>query len=316
MGKMNQSFLNEFLILGLSQKPDLQVPLFVVFSFLYLITLLGNLVIITIVCVDRHLHTPMYYFLMNLSFLDIGLTSSVIPKMLQICATGNRSINFSVCLLQFYLCFSFISTEYFLVSVMAFDRYIAICNPLRYTVVMNKRVVALLPAASWIVGFLDPILHTVLISKSFFCGSNNINHFFCDLSALLKLSCTDTSFINSITFGAGVVMGLGLFISTFTSYVVIISKVIRMPSSTGRQKAFSTCSSHLTAIVLFYGTELGLYMKPASWESLEKDKVFSVLFIIVIPMLNPFIYSLRNNDVKRALSKTRVKIWGKHTVLC
>ncbi|XP_078510269.1 olfactory receptor 5AP2-like [Lissotriton helveticus] len=315
MELFNQTSLTEFLIMGLSENPLLQIPLVIMFSLLYIMTLLGNLVIVAIICFDKLLQTPMYYFLSNLSFLDIGFTSVTIPKMLSVCSTGNNSISFSACILQFYLCFSFLSTEFFLLSVMALDRYVAICNPLRYTVIMSKRVVALLAVASWVLGFLNIIPHTMFISNSFFCGSNKIKHFFCDFTALLKLSCTDPYYINIATFCLGAVSGLGPFMLTITSYVLIVSNILKLPSARGRQKLFSTCSSHLTTVVLFYGTELGLYMRPTSGLSLEKDKFFAVLFTVVIPVLNPIVYSLRNQDVKRAVTKIRLKIWYRDTML-
>ncbi|XP_078510270.1 olfactory receptor 5AP2-like [Lissotriton helveticus] len=314
MELFNQT-LTGFLILGLSQNPVLQIPIVIMFSLLYIMTLHGNLVIVAIICFDKHLQTPMYYFLLNLSFLDISFTSVTIPKMLSVCSTGNKSISFSACILQFYLCFSFLSTEFFLLSVMALDRYVAICNPLRYTVIMSKRVVVLLAVASWMIGFLDTIPHTLFILYSSFCGSNEIKHFFCDLTALLKLSCSDPYYINIATFCLGAVSGLGPFMLTISSYVLIISNIMKISSAKGRQKSFSTCSSHLTTVVLFYGTELGLYMRPTSGLSLEKDKFFAVLFTVVIPVLNPIVYSLRNQDVKRAMTKLKQKFWYRNAML-
>ncbi|XP_069057596.1 olfactory receptor 1F1-like [Pleurodeles waltl] len=304
MVKSNQTFVSQFYILGLSQSSDIQLLIFILFSFMYLMTLLGNIVIITIICIDSHLQKPMYYFLMVLSLLDICLTSVTMPKMLSICSTGDNSISFSACILQYYFCFSFISTEFYLLSVMACDRYVAICIPLRYSALMSNRAVILLAVASWILGFLDTIPHTVLISTLSYCRSNEIDHFFCDHNALLKLSCTDTYFIDLATIGEGMVVVLGPFMLTVTSYMLIISNIVKIPSSTGRQKAFSTCSSHLTAVILFYGTEAAVYMAPTSAASQEKPKIITVLFTIVIPLLNPCIYSLRNKDVKRAVAKS------------
>ncbi|XP_078510248.1 olfactory receptor 5AR1-like [Lissotriton helveticus] len=315
MGKSNQTLLSEFLILGLSQNPQLQVPIFIVFLHMYLFTLLGNLVIITLICIDKRLQNPMYYFLTNLSFLDIGFTTATIPKLLAVCLKAkksDKSINFSACILQFYLCVAFISTEFYLLSVMAYDRYLAICNPLRYTSIMNTRAMISLIATSWTIGFLDIIPHVVLVSNLSYCASNEINHFFCDFNALLKLSCTDTYFINIGTFGVGIIAGFGPFILTITSYVLIISSIMKIPSNTGRQKLFSTCSSHLTAVVLFYGTELGVYMKPTSGHSLDKDKLFAVMYTVVIPMLNPILYSLRNKDVKGAFENAIGKLRQTH----
>ncbi|XP_069057597.1 olfactory receptor 1F1-like [Pleurodeles waltl] len=315
MEKLNQTFVSQFYILGLSQNSDVQLLIFISFAFMYLMTLLGNIVIITIIYIDSHLQKPMYYFLAVLSFLDICFTSVTVPKMLSICSTGDKSISFSACILQYYFCFSFLSTEFYLLSVMACDRYVAICIPLRYSALMSNRAVILLAVASWIIGFLDTIPHTVLMSTLSYCGSNEIDHFFCDHNALLKLSCTDTYFIDIATFGVGAVVVLGPFMLTITSYMLIISKIMKIPSTTGRQKAFSTCSSHLTAVVLFYGTEVVVYMAPALATSQEKAKIFTVLFTIVIPLLNPFIYSLRNKDVKRALAKIIENILERHAEL-
>ncbi|XP_078510249.1 olfactory receptor 5AR1-like [Lissotriton helveticus] len=318
MEKVNQTRLSEFLILGLSQNPQLQVPIFILFLLMYLFTLLGNLVIITLICLDTHLQKPMYYFLINLSFLDIGFTTVTIPKLLAVCLKvkeSDKSINFSACILQFYFIASFISTEFYLLSVMAYDRYLAICNPLRYASIMNKRAMISLTVTSWTIGFLDTIPHVVLVANLSFCASNEINHFFCDLTALLKLSCTDTYFINIATIGGGIVAGLGPFILTITSYVLIISNIMKIPSNTGRQKLFSTCSSHLTAVFLFYGTELGVYLRPTSSYSLDKDKIFAVMYMIVIPMLNSVLYSLRNKDVKGALKKSIGKLRQTNSVL-
>ncbi|XP_069505898.1 olfactory receptor 5AP2-like [Ambystoma mexicanum] len=308
MEKSNQTFFTEFFLLGLSQNPNLQLLIFIVFLLMYSITLLGNLVMITLIVFDDNLHKPMYSFLTNLSFLDIGFTTVTIPKMLAICSTGDGSIPFSWCIFQFYMCFSFISTEFNLLSVMAYDRYLAICHPLRYTLMMDERTVILLAAASWALGFLEPMLHVAMIAELSFCASREINHFFCDLNALLKLSCSDTSPINLLTYVDAVFLGLAPFIVTILSYVFIISTIMKIPSATGRHKSFSTCSSHLTAVVLFYGTELGVYMRPTSAFSLGKDKLFAILYTIIIPMLNPLIYSLRNSDVKGALKKMIKKI--------
>ncbi|XP_029441813.1 olfactory receptor 1J4-like [Rhinatrema bivittatum] len=231
----NHSDVTEFLILGFSEFPDLQIHFFILFLFLYLMAVLGNLLIICIVCADPHLHTPMYFFLVNLSVLDISSLTVTVPKLLAILLTQSNLISFHECILQMFCFLSGPAVEFLLLTAMAYDRYVAICNPLRYTIIMNRRVCALLAGISWIAGFLDALPHYIIISQFSFCDSNVINHFFCDIRALLKLSCTDTSVITTITF-----------------------------VEEGKSKAFSTCSSHLTVLILSYGTILGVYMQPRS----------------------------------------------------
>ncbi|XP_029437213.1 olfactory receptor 5V1-like [Rhinatrema bivittatum] len=295
--------VTEFIILGFPEFPNLQIPLFLLFLLIYLIILMGNLTIIALTCLDPHLHTPMYFFLCNLSFLDISSTSVTLPKLLDIILRKGKSISVQGCLTQmyFFLCFAYV--EFVIISVMAFDRYIAICHPLRYGVIMNQKLCILMAAVSWILGFLEPATHTYLVSHFSYCGSNEINHFFCDLSALLKLSCTSTSTIDSITYIMGVFVALPCFTATLTSYVYIISTILRIRSTEGRRKAFSTCSSHLTVVILFYGTLICLYMRPTSMQSLDQNKLIALLYNVLLPLFNPIIYSLKNREVKAALRK-------------
>ncbi|XP_029437793.1 olfactory receptor 1019-like [Rhinatrema bivittatum] len=303
MEEENLTTVTEFIILGFPEYPHLQIPLFLLFLLIYLIILMGNLTIIALRCLDPCLHTPMYFFLSNLSFLDISYTSVTLPRLLDIFLRKSQRISLQGCLTQmyFFLCFSYV--EFVIISVMAFDRYVAVCHPLHYGVIMNQRLCVLMAIGSWILGFLDPVIHTVLLSHFSYCGSNEINHFFCDLSALLKLSCTSTSTIDSITYIVGVILGLPCFTATLTSYVYIISTILRIRSTEGRRKAFSTCSSHLTVVILFYGTMLSLYMRPTSMQSLDQNKLIAVLYNVLIPMFNPMIYSLKNREVKAALRK-------------
>ncbi|XP_030043865.1 olfactory receptor 5V1-like [Microcaecilia unicolor] len=299
----NHTSITEFLILGFNEFPELQLLLFTLFSFLYLMAVLGNIIIICIVCADRHLHNPMYFFLANLSALDICSLTCTIPKLLTILLTNSKHISFRECILQMCCYMICISTEFTLLTAMAYDRYVAICNPLRYTTIMNKRVCALLAAVSWITGFLESLPHTVVISQFSFCDSNVINHFFCEIKALLKLSCSDTSVIDTMTFAESVFVAFTPFLLTLTSYVFIISTILGIRSAEGKSKAFSTCSSHLTVIILLYGTIIGVYMQPESEGSVKSNKLSTAMYIITLPLLNPLIYSLRSKELKVALKK-------------
>ncbi|XP_029437212.1 olfactory receptor 5V1-like [Rhinatrema bivittatum] len=303
MENRNISNVTEFIILGFPEFTDLQIPLFLLFLLIYLIILMGNLTIIALTCLDPHLHTPMYFFLCNLSFLDISSTSVTLPKLLDILLRKGRLISLKCCITQMYFFLCFASIEFVIISVMAYDRYVAVCHPLRYAVIMNQRLCVLMATGTWILGFLDTTINTVLLSHFSYCGSNEINHFFCDLSALLKLSCTSTSTSESVTLILGAFVALPCFITTLTSYVYIISTILRIRSTEGRRKAFSTCSSHLTVVILFYGTIMCLYMRPVSMQSLDLNKIFALLYNVLIPMINPFIYSLKNREVKAAFRK-------------
>ncbi|XP_029435652.1 olfactory receptor-like protein OLF3 [Rhinatrema bivittatum] len=265
---------------------------------------MGNLLIICIVCADRHLHTPMYFFLVNLSILDISSLTATVPKLLIILLTQNNTISFSECIVQM-ICFSIsVEIEFMILTAMAYDRYVAICNPLRYTIIMNKRVCALLAAVSWLAGSLELLPHFVAISQFSFCDSHVINHFYCDYIALLKLSCTDTSFIEPMTFVAFVFTVFTPFLLTLTSYVFIISTILKMHSTEGKSKAFSTCSSHITVLILSYGTMFGVNMQPRSGKSLKTNKLVTALYTVILPLLNPLVYSLRSKELNVALRKS------------
>ncbi|XP_029435729.1 olfactory receptor 13F1-like [Rhinatrema bivittatum] len=296
----NHTIVTEFLFLGFSDFPELQLPLFL---FLYLMTVLLNLLIICIVCADQHLHTPMYFFLANLSALDICTLTTILPKLLPNFLTNNSYISFSGCILQMYCYYMCVDTEILLLTAMAFDRYVAICNPLRYTIIMNKRVCVLLAAVTWVTGALEPVPHSVIISQFSFCDSNVINHFFCEITAVLKLSCTDTFVLDTMTLAASVISGLTPFHLTLTSYVFIISTILKIKSAEGKSKAFSTCFSHLTVIILLYGTMIGIYMEPSSGDSTKSNKLPTAVYIFTLPLLNPLIYSLRSKELKVALKK-------------
>ncbi|XP_030043862.1 olfactory receptor 1019-like [Microcaecilia unicolor] len=299
----NHSTLTEFVILGFSEFPKLQLPLFSLFSLLYLMAVLGNLLVLCIVCVDRHLHNPMYFFLANLSVLDISALTVTVPKLLEILLTKSNTISFNECILQMHCFFTCVELEYLLLTAMAYDRYVAICNPLHYPIIMNKRVCALLAAVTWITGLLAPLPHTIAASHFSFCNSNIIDHFFCELTALQKLSCTDTSVILIITFAEGAFASVTPCLLTLTSYVFIISTILKIRSREGKSKAFSTCSSHFTVIILLYGSMLGMYMQPQSGDSLKSNKLPTTMYIFILPLLNPLIYSLRSKELNVALRK-------------
>ncbi|XP_030043957.1 olfactory receptor 1019-like [Microcaecilia unicolor] len=299
----NTTAVTEFVILGFPEFPGLEIPLFLLFLFMYLVILIGNLTIVTVTYLDPHLHTPMYFFLCNLAFLDITSTSVTVPKLLDIFLRKHHHVSINACFTQVYFFIFSLSVESFLLAVMAFDRYVAVCHPLRYTTIMNWNVCVVMAAGSWICGFVEPVAYTVLLSSFSYCRSNRINHFFCDLSALLKLSCTSTSTIEYMTHILGTLAGMPCVITTFVSYTYIISAILKIRSAKGRCKAFSTCSSHITVVILFHGALLFSYMKPTSTQSLNQNKLCAVLYNVLIPMLNPMIYSLRNKEVKKALRR-------------
>ncbi|XP_030043962.1 olfactory receptor 151-like [Microcaecilia unicolor] len=301
--KENTTTATEFIILGFPEFPDLQIPLFLLFLLIYLIILLGNLTIITVTCLNPRLHTPMYFFLCNLSLIDISSTSVTLPKLLDIFLRKNQRISVNGCFMQVYFFLLSVCIEFFLLSAMAYDRYVAICHPLHYVVIMNWNVCVLIVAGLWIVGFLDPMTYTVFLSSFSYCRSNIINHFFCDISALLKLSCTSTSTVDHINYILGSFVVMPCILSTFVSYVYIISTILKIRSAEGRRKAFSTCSAHLTVLILFYGTLVCSYIRPTSTQSLEQNKLFAVMYNALIPMFNPIIYSLRNQEVKKGIAK-------------
>ncbi|XP_030042870.1 olfactory receptor 1019-like [Microcaecilia unicolor] len=299
----NMTTVTEFIILGLSDNLQLQLPLFLVFLFIYMVTLLGNLLIITLTCADPRVHTPMYFFLSNLSLTDIWCSSTITPKLLGILLSGNKTISFAACIVQLNFFMDSTCVEIFLLTAMAYDRYAAVCDPLHYSLVMNPRVCILLAAASWITGILSAVMITASVVHLSFCGSNKIDHIFCDLIPLLKLSCTDTTGPEIILFLEAVLLSFPAFLVTLVSYTYIISAILRIRSAEGKRKAFSTCSSHLTVVSLYYLSLFSMYLRPTSTYSQGQGKIMSVVYTTVTPMLNPMIYSLRNKDIKNALKK-------------
>uniref|UniRef100_A0A2K5YKC3 Olfactory receptor n=1 Tax=Mandrillus leucophaeus TaxID=9568 RepID=A0A2K5YKC3_MANLE len=303
-----------FVLLGLSAHPKLEKTFFMLILLMYLVILLGNGVLILVTILDSHLDTPMYFFLGNLSFLDICYTTSSVPLTFNSFLTPRKTISFSACAVQMFLSFAMGATECVLLSVMAFDRYVAICNPLRYSEVMSKATYVPMAASSWVAGSLTAMVQTSLAMRLPFCGDNIINHFTCEILAVLKLACADIS-VNVISMGVGNVIFLGVPVLLITfSYVFIIATILRIPSAEGRRKGFSTCSAHLTVVIVFYGTILFMYGKPKSKDLLGADKqdladkLISLSYGVVTPMLNPIIYSLRNKDVKGAVRSLYVLV--------
>ncbi|XP_033026739.1 olfactory receptor 10A7-like [Lacerta agilis] len=297
----------KFLLLGLSDDPNLQSALFSTFLVLYIITLTGNLLIVFLTLVDPALHTPMYFFLRNLSFLEICYTSVNVPKMLANLLSGNKSISFIGCALQTYFIFFLGGSECFLLASMAYDRYVAICKPLHYPILMSRKVYTTLAVVSWLSGFLMSFGHTSMMFTLSYCGSNVINHFFCDIPPLLKLACGDTSRVEIAVFVATMIFGTLPFILILISYTGIITTILKITSSEGRKKTFSTCSSHLIVVTLFYGSACITYLKPNSTYSPNTDKYLSLFYTVIGPILNPLIYSLRNKEVKLAFRR----IWDR-----
>ncbi|XP_037360586.1 olfactory receptor 7D4-like [Talpa occidentalis] len=299
----NHSGAPQFLLQGLSNDPALQPLLFGLFLSMYLVTVLGNLLIILAVISDPHLHTPMYFFLSNLSFADICFTSTTVPKLLVNVQAQSKDISYIGCLAQVYFFMIFVGLDNFLLTVMAYDRFVAICHPLHYTVIMNPRVCVLLVFMCWFIIFWDALLHVLLVAQLTFCAGTEIPHFFCELAQILKVACSDTLIVTICMYMSTALLGVLPFTGILYSYSQIVSSLMKMSSATSKYKAFSTCGSHLCVVSLFYGTVLGVYLTSAVTHSSERSTVASVMYTVVTPMLNPFIYSMRNKDVKGALGK-------------
>ncbi|KAM8952798.1 olfactory receptor 5AR1-like [Pelodytes ibericus] len=301
---MNQTAVTYFIIKGISDAPKLQVPIFLLVLLIYVLMFGGNMTILLLICLTPKLHTPMYFFLCNLSILDMCSSTLTLHKMLVMFITGNHYISFNTCMTQMYFFSCFTSNELLILTAMSFDRYVAICNPLRYLMIMNKRNCALLALACWFLGLVEIIPYMVLILGLTCYKSNIINHFFCDIMPVLKLSCSDTTALEILIFTEGVlVLSVTPLLLTFISYLFIIAAILRIRSSSGRKKTFYTCSSHLTVIVLFYSTLFFQYLRPLSMDTVDSNKVFSLFNTAAVPILNPVIYSLKNKDVKSALKR-------------
>ncbi|XP_006092134.1 olfactory receptor 5W2-like [Myotis lucifugus] len=304
MAAENCTVFADFILLGLSGRQDVQQGLFVLFLLVYGITVITNLGMILLINMDPSLHTPMYYFLSNLSFCDVCYSSTISPKMLVDFLSEQKNIPYNLCAIQMYFFGAFADVECLMLAVMAYDRYVAICNPLLYTTAMSRSICTQLVTIAYITGLVDSAIHTCFTFRLSFCNSNIINHFFCDIPPLLALSSSDTTINEIVMFTfIGCVVGSSI-ITVLLSYSYIITTILRMNSAEGRHKAFSTCASHLTAVAIFFGTLLFMYFRPSTSYSMDTDKMASVFYTVVIPMLNPLIYSLRNKDVKGALKKT------------
>ncbi|KAM5275975.1 olfactory receptor 5AC1 [Hipposideros larvatus] len=308
MAEENKTLMTEFVLTGLTDRPRLQVPLFLVFLVIYLITIMGNLGLILLIWRDPHLHKPIYLFLGSLAFADACSSSSVTPKMLINFLSKNHMISLFDCMAQFYFFGSSATTECFLLVVMAYDRYVAICNPLLYPVVMPNNLCTQFIGVSYFLGFLHSAVHVGLLFRLTFCRSNVIHYFYCEILQLFKISCTDPT-VNTL-----LVLIFSAFIQGFTfmtimvSYTRVLFAILKKKSEKGRSKAFSTCSAHLLSVSLFYGTLFFMYVRPGSGLSEEHDKMYSLFYTVIIPLLNPFIYSLRNKEVIGAIRKIMEKL--------
>lgn len=306
--KGNQTTIVEFILLGLGNPPELDPLLFLLFLVIYIVTTAGNLLIVLLIVADQHLHTPMYFFLANLSCLETCYSSIILPKMLTNLFTGEKTISFGGCMAQFYLFGSCVGIETYLLAAMSYDRYFAICKPLHYTSIMQGKVCIQLMAGTWINSLLANGIILFLMSHLSFCGPSVINHYFCDFLPLEKLSCSDTSLVELVTFLSTFLFTVTPFLLTLTSYLCIIRTILKIPSMVGRQKAFSTCSSHLIVVCIFYGTIIIVYMLPDTPTLRELNKFFSVFYTVLTPLVNPLIYSLRNKEVHRALRRLGSKL--------
>ncbi|XP_062937727.1 olfactory receptor 1G1-like [Cynocephalus volans] len=301
MGIRNQTIMFDFLLLGFSEHPEQQPLLFGLFLATYLVTVLGNLLIILAIGSDPRLHNPMYFFLANLSFIDTCLTCTTVPKALLSIHTQDHTISYTGCLMQMYFFMALTLLDDFLLAVMAYDRYVAICLPLHYTMVMNPQRCLLLVAASWLCSHLLAFSLTLLMAQFSFCASHCIPHFFCDLLPLLKLVCSDTHIFQVMMFTEAALSGVVPLTCVLVSYAHIMHTILKVPSAGGKHRVFSTCGSHLSVVTLFFGTLFLVYFQPSSSYSADTGMVASVVYTMVTPMLNPFIYSLRNRDLKGSL---------------
>ena len=307
MATKNQTTITEFTLISFPAVQGLQTLLFVILLLVYTLTITGNIVIISLIWTDNRLQTPMYFFLSNLSFLDTLFTTTITPKLLACLLEEEKTISFAGCISQTYFYFFLGTVEFILLVVMSFDCYVAICNPRRYTIVMNSRACLLLVLGCWVGAFLSVLCPTIVVSRLPYCTAE-ISHFFCDIAPLLQAACIDTHFIEMISFLLSSLILLTSLVLTTVSYTYIISTILRIPSAQGRQKAFSTCASHITVVSIAYGSNIFMYVRPSQSHSLQFDKVTAVLTIMVTPLLNPFIYSLRNEKVKEVLRDAVNKI--------
>ncbi|ERE77927.1 olfactory receptor 5B2 [Cricetulus griseus] len=304
----NSTKVIKFTLLGLTNNPDLEVPLFITFTLIYLITLIGNLGMIVLIWLDSRLHTPMYLFLSNLSLADCVYSSAVTPKVMAGLLTGDKVISYGGCAAQMFFFVSFVCVDSFLLAAMAFDRHAAVCKPLHYATTMTASVCTYMVIGCYAWGFFVSAIHTGFTFSLSFCHSHVVHHFFCDIPSILDLSCSDIYMNEILLFILASFNSFFALIVILTSYAFIFIAILRMRSAEGRKKAFSTCASHLTAVTIFYGTVIFMYLQPSSSHSLDNDQMASVFYTIVVPMLNPVVYSLRNKEVHNAFKKAVERI--------
>ncbi|XP_057618011.1 olfactory receptor 8K3-like [Chionomys nivalis] len=307
MGKQNFTVMTDFILMGITDCPELQVPLFGLFLIIYLISLLGNLGMILLTMVDSRLKTPMYFFLKHLAITDLGYSTAVGPKMLENFVVTQNTISYYLCAAQLACFLLFITCELFILSAMSYDRFVAICNPLLYPAIMSQRTCWVLVAIPYLYGLFLSLIITLKIFTSSFCGYNVINHFFCDCIPLIPLLCSNTHDLELMILIFATFDLISSLLVVLVSYLLILIAILRMNSAEGRHKAFATCGSHLTVVIIFYGTLISMYLQPNYSHSLDTDKSASIFYTMIIPMLNPLIYSLRNKDVKDAGQR----IWRK-----
>ncbi|XP_015278174.1 PREDICTED: olfactory receptor 1020-like [Gekko japonicus] len=305
----NQTVTTEFLLLGFGDLHHLQILLFLLFLLIYIVTVTGNLLIILLVVANQHLHTPMYFFIGNLSCLETCYSSTLLPRMLVSFVNGDRTISVSGCIAQFYFFGCLAGAECFLLSAMSYDRYSAICNPLHYPNIMNSKICFILASSSWIGGFAVNTVIISFMSQLTFCGPNEIDHFFCDFAPLMEHSCSDTYLVTVVDLSFSTICALPPFLLTLASYICIIATILRIPSTSGRQKTFSTCSSHLIVVTSFFGTLILVYIVPSSPSAVDVKKILSVFYTVLTPLVNPLVYSFRNKEVNIAFRK----FTSKHT---
>ncbi|XP_053551899.1 olfactory receptor 5V1-like [Bombina bombina] len=305
--EQNQTTVSRFILIGLSTVPYLKTAYFFLFLAMYIVTVLGNVVIIVVVRIESRLHTPMYFFLSNLSAIDLCFSTTIVPKLLVNTLAQDKSISFLGCAAQMYFHLALGGTECIILAIMAYDRYVAICNPLRYNTIMNKKFCLTMAVGTWSANFLNSINYAFFTFQLPFCKSNQVNHYFCEMPPLFRLSCSDTLLNEISVYISGGLVGLCAFLLTLLSYIQIISTILKIRSTQGRHKAFSTCTSHLIVVSLYYGTIVFMYLRPRHSYSPEKDRAVSILYTVVTPMLNPIIYSIRNKEFKGILKKKLVK---------
>ncbi|KAM4846239.1 olfactory receptor 8K5-like [Thomomys bottae] len=312
MGQQNLTTPTEFILLGVTRRPDLQLPLFGVFLLIYTATVVGNLGMIILTKLDSRLHTPMYFFIRHLAFIDLGNSTVICPKMLVNFVVDQNTISYHACAAQLAFFLLFIISEFFILSSMAYDRYVAICNPLLYNIVMSQRLCHGLAGIAYLYSAFQALLFTLKIFTLTFCGSNVISHFYCDDVPLLPMLCSNAQEIQFLIISFSAFNLISSLLIVLVSYILILLAMSRMNSAEGRKKAFSTCGSHLTAVMVFYGTLFFMYLQPKSTDAFETDKVASVFYTLVIPMLNPLIYSLRNKEVKNAFYRVLMNLRNLH----